>query len=160
MISALSLLVLGQFIPGTRLGTPAESLPPRSLVWSTADVLGKGVDRTLVATGTKAGQRYQFHAVGVCKWEGTPILIFNENGPPTPIATGCPPPARNMYAPVPKSMTATNNPTIAYSTRFAGPWFVSVLIVVSWVTERGGRTVTWRRHAREIEVSLWDDEPE
>lgn len=80
MMSLVTLVVLGQFIPGTKLVPDPPAPPPNLLVWRTDDVLGKGVNRTLVAKGTRAGQRYRFHATGVCKWEGTPIYFLG--GPP------------------------------------------------------------------------------
>lgn len=80
MISLVGMLLLGQFIPGTRLVTEPEAPPERPFYWASPDVLGKGVDRVFVIKGTKAGQRYRFQATGVCKWEGTPVYFVG--GPP------------------------------------------------------------------------------
>ena len=82
MLPALTLVLLGQFIPGTKLVTAPEPplTPPSTLVWRTDDVLGRGADRSFIATGTRAGQRYRLKATGVCKWEGTPVYFVG--GPP------------------------------------------------------------------------------
>ncbi len=75
MMSLVGLMLLGQFVPGTKLVTEPEAPAPRPFYWSTPEVLGRGVDRTFVIKGTRAGQRYRFQATGVCRWEGTPVYF-------------------------------------------------------------------------------------
>ena len=49
------------------------------LVWSVADRVGKGADRTFIATGTRKGTRYVFRARGQCWW--APLTLMTEQGP-------------------------------------------------------------------------------
>ena len=49
------------------------------VVWSTHEKLGKGVNKTFVAKGTRRGESYVFHARGVCQWER--MRVWTRRGP-------------------------------------------------------------------------------
>src|SRR5262245_22498651 len=74
----IALVAGAGFEVGDTKTTEAPPATKSDLVWSTPDVLGKAVDKTLVATGTKKGGRYVFHARGVCRWEG--ISLYTQFG--------------------------------------------------------------------------------
>src|SRR6185295_5467514 len=78
-----ALLVCLSFGAGFEVGDTKSPPPPAAkkadLVWSTSEVVEKAGDRTFVAAGTKKGERYVFHARGVCVWQS--IALWTQFGP-------------------------------------------------------------------------------
>src|SRR5262245_38700619 len=61
----LALLGAGFEVGDTKASPPAKS----AFVWRTQEIVEKAGDKTFTAAGTKKGNRYVFHARGVCTWQ-------------------------------------------------------------------------------------------